>query len=375
MPRKLVVAIDARQWGISGIGRYVQELCTNLTGIFPEIELKLFGPPAVRDQLTGHETIPYGAKMYSLSEQLFGGMKFRSGTKADLYHFLHYNVPIAPPRPFVVTVHDLTHFRFAHGFCRWKVALARRVLRRSVNRAARVICISQSTRSDLLEMFPNVVDKVVVIPQGVSSIFHPCSSEEIARFKRESGLGEYLLYVGSDRPHKGYQAAVAAFTLIRETRGELELVCVGQFTKPDPVEGVRYLGYVSDEALRCLYGCAGCLVFSSQYEGFGLPAVAAMACGCPVVCGGGSSLDEVCGEAAVPTDVGDPELLAKSVDGLLSNHTKRRQYAVRGLARAGMYSWGKMARATLAVYAEVAGWQAFLEPTDDEIGEPDGRKR
>ncbi|MHC4294417.1 MAG: glycosyltransferase family 4 protein [Planctomycetota bacterium] len=358
MSSELRITLDARRWGVTGIGRYVQELCTHLTGLSAAVKLQLLGPPSLADKIIGARIIPYQTEMYSLREQLLGGLKLRGGEKADLYHIPHYNTPVAPPTPLVVTVHDLTHFRFADELPRWKVVLAKSMLRRSVNAAARVICVSESTRTDLAEMFPDVADKVVVIPQGVSSFFSPCEPEEIARFKRDSGLKRYLLYVGSGRVHKGYEEALSAFSILKSTIPDVELVCAGQFAVSAAADGVRHLGYVSDEELRRLYSGAECLLFTSLYEGFGLPPLEAMACGCPVVCGGGSSLDEVCGDAAVRADVRDPKSLAESVNAIICDQDRREEYIRRGLERAGKYSWREVAAATLAVYREVAGRRA-----------------
>lgn len=349
----LSVALDARRWGRTGLGRYQSELYRHLRVVAPELTITLAGAPPDAATRLGAGWVPFGAPLYSLREQLLGGRAMRRAS-ADLYHFPHYAVPMRPPRPYVVTVHDLIHFRYPVHFGRAKVAVARHVLRRAVSAAAAVICVSDSTRRDLLAVWPDVAARVHVTHDGVSDWFSPAPAEAVDALVGRHGLGRYVLSMGDREPHKRFDLVASAFERMRVLDPDLRLAIVGERGPSgvaDPPGAVR-LGYVDDEQLRTLYSGARCLLFPSEYEGFGLPPLEAMACGCPVVCGRGSSLDEVVGAAAVQV-APDAAAIADAARALLDDPTHRRAYVEAGFARVRAFSWEATARATLAIFAEV----------------------
>jgi alpha-1,3-rhamnosyl/mannosyltransferase len=316
----------------------------------------LVGGPAAAASALGARWLPFPAALYSAREQLLGGRAMRRAG-ADVCHFPHYAVPRWAPRPFVVTVHDLIHFRFPQDFGAAKVALARRVLARAVRGATTVICVSEWTRRDLVDLEPDAASKTVVIGEGVSERFHPTPASEVDALRARHGLGRYVLSTGDRAPHKRFAVTADAFRLLRERDPGLRLAIVGERgsrAAPDPDGSVR-LDYVSDEDLRALYSGAGCLLFPSAYEGFGLPPLEAMACGCPVVCSRGSSLDEVCGGGAVQVEGSDAREVADAASVLLNDGAARRDRIAKGLAHAARFSWADAARRTLEVLREAAG--------------------
>lgn len=349
------VALDARRWGRTGLGRYQAELYTHLRALAPSLRLTLLGaPPGVAEALAAR-WLPYEAALYSWREQALGGWIARRAG-ADLVHYPHYAVPRWAPRPYVVTIHDLIHFRFPGQFGARRVALARRVLVRAVGRAARVICVSDATRRDLLALVPGVADRIHVIHEGVSARFTPATVEEVDRVRLRYRLGTYLLSMGDRRPYKRHDVAIAAFRRLREAQPDLQLVVVGETTRAEVADppGSHRLGYVTDEELRALYSGAACLLFPSAWEGFGLPVLEAMACGCPVVCGHGSALDEVAGDAACRVDASSPVEVADAARALLDDHQFRQGMVARGLAWAARFRWDTAAQATLEVLAAAA---------------------
>ena len=300
--------------------------------------------------------LPFDAPLYSPTEQVFGGRALRAAA-ADLYHFPHYAVPFSAPSPFVVSVLDLIHFRFADLFGRVKVAVARRVLERAVTRAARVICISEATRRDLVELVPGVDDRTHVIHLGVSERFTPASPDTVDALKRKLGVRRYVLSAGDREPYKRYDVAAAAFDRIRAWDASLSFVVFGERgpSGVDDPPGTVRVDYVSDEDLVALYSGAECLLFPSAYEGFGLPPLEAMACGCPVVCGRGSSLDELFVGAATQVDAANASEVADAAWLLLSDRDARTSAVVRGHERAASFRWSDTARQTLDVFALALG--------------------
>ena len=346
----LRIAFDARLWGRTGIGRYLVELCRALIAAGEGVQIVLAGAPPLEGDWPHTSRMPFDAPIYSLKEQLFGAMALSKAMRnADLLHLPHYNVPLAVPRPYVLTVMDLIQFKFPDEFGRMKVAMARRVLRRAVNGAHVVVAPSESTRRGLSEFFPDCQHKLRVVPLGVSSFFRPAGAEGPAR---EEGLGRFLLSVAARKRYKNWETVRLAYQRLRPSYGDLKLVCVGE-GRIEPRDGEIHLGYVSDERLRSLYQAGVCLLFPSLYEGFGLPVLEAMACGCPVVCSRGSSLDEIAGPAST-CEATDAGAIASAVAELLEEPAANRRRRVEaGLVHAGRFRWRDTARRMLEIYRSV----------------------
>lgn len=268
--------------------------------------------------------------------------------RPEVVHFLHVLPPRAPAAS-VVTVQDLS-FELHPWLMRPRDRLFFRTLvPRAVRRAAAVLVGSEWTRRDVVENYDVPEAKVVVTPYGVDPLFSPDGP-------RPDGA-PYLLFVGSLEPRKDPLTALEALAL---ADAELRLVLVGpdrgladsvreRAARLDLAERVELRGHVSKEELAALYRGAACLVFPSRYEGFGLPALEAMASGTPVVASTAGALPEVVGEAGVLVPPGDAAALAAGVEQALR---ERERLAAAGLERARRFSWAETARLTRAVYEE-----------------------
>jgi glycosyltransferase involved in cell wall biosynthesis len=176
-----------------------------------------------------------------------------------------------------------------------------------------------------------------------------------------------VLYAGNVKPHKNLERLIDAFHLVRQ-RGldHLKLVLIGdEISKYSALRRavhqhqlhkyVRFLGYLPEETLAVMYRLAGVFVFPSLYEGFGLPPLEAMASGTPVVTSNMSSLPEVAGDAAVLVDPYDPQAIADGIYRVLTDERLRRDLVLKGIARAGQFSWEQSVRRIRAIYGEVSG--------------------
>jgi glycosyltransferase involved in cell wall biosynthesis len=165
-----------------------------------------------------------------------------------------------------------------------------------------------------------------------------------------------ILAVGSRSPHKNLAAVVQAVS--RLGGSALPLVAAGgantRVFNPAELNGNSFhaVGYVTDLELRALYEQAACFVYPSLYEGFGLPPLEAMTCGCPVVVSRAAALPEVCGDAALYCDPHDPENIAEQIRTVLHDSGRRAELRERGLARARCFTWGRAASALLGILAE-----------------------
>jgi len=297
--------------------------------------------------------------------------RFLRRLDADLYHTPYYLMPYRPGQPTILTVHDLIPLLLpdrstmrARLLFRWTMAMALRA-------ADSVIAVSETTRRDLLTRFHIPPCRVVTIPEAVDPTFFVRPPAEVSALRRKYGLPErYILYLGSNKPHKNLVRLVEAWALVtkRGTRdtehgSRTTLVIAGAWDPRYPesreraeslgLGNIRWLGPVPESDLPALYTGATVFVFPSLYEGFGLPVLEAMACGAPVICSNVSSLPEVAGDAAVTFTPTDPGAIADALDRVLNDAGLCADLRDRGLRRARLFSWDQSARRTLALYREV----------------------
>jgi glycosyltransferase involved in cell wall biosynthesis len=259
---------------------------------------------------------------------------------ADVVHY-PLTVPVPPvSRPTVATILDLQHLDLPELFPRGERLFRRFAYDRAARRADQVIVISEWVRERAIERLELDPERVHAIHLGV----------DLARFAPEPRVVRepFLLYPARPWPHKNHARLFEAFEAVRGARPELRLVLTGEGNDTARLPtGVEALGSVSRDELVSLYQRAAALVFPSLYEGFGLPPLEAMACGCPVAASSAASLPEVCGDAAVLFDPYEPTSIAAGVDEALAHAS---ELSTAGPARAATFTWDATARAHDRVY-------------------------
>jgi glycosyltransferase involved in cell wall biosynthesis len=365
------IGIDARALGWAGLGRYSRNLLKNITSNDNENEYVVFAPKsfyAEMSSLPRTRFVSVTASYYSLREQtVFLAAILQE--KIDLMHFLHFNAPIFYRRPFVVTIHDLTRFFFPaqknNGqFHQWAYE---EVFRSAVLHSAKIVTVSEHTRSDLIRYFPQVAEKTAVAYEGVDATIFNKEGDVSADKEKLARIGiatPYILFVGVWMTHKNLPRLLLAFRKVKAEgyagkfvitgEGLSHHVNVGQLVNELGLkDDVVLPGRVSDEMLPVLYRGAQMLVFPSLYEGFGLPPLEAMACGTPVVASRISSIPEILGEAAVYFDPYSVEDIAESINKILLEEGLKEKMVDLGLSQAKNFSWKKCAQETLGVYNTV----------------------
>ncbi|MDD5291455.1 MAG: glycosyltransferase family 1 protein [Patescibacteria group bacterium] len=375
------IGIDARFYGPigKGLGRYTKEVVDRVVVLDKENEYIVFLSKENFD-----EFIPNNPKVkkvladvhwYTLAEQIIMPYLIWQA-RLDLMHFPHFNVPILTPVKFVVTIHDLILTKFptirattlSPLFYKLKNRIYRIVIWLAVRRARAVIAVSQFTKDDIARQFKIKPGKVVVTYEGVSGLLNKKLSD--FSHDKETFLGynigsPFLLYVGNAYPHKNLEGLVKVFSVIHGKRPDLSLVLVGrqdyfykrveEFSRKywDKESPVIFPGFVPDENLKILYSQALAYVFPSFYEGFGLPPLEAMACGCPVISSNKSSLPEILGQAAIYFNPEDEGEMIKQIEKIIEDKNLRQELVKKGYEQVKKYSWEKCAKETLGVYEKV----------------------
>jgi alpha-1,3-rhamnosyl/mannosyltransferase len=363
------VALDARKLRDFGIGTYIGELLAAFAELGCPEELVVYLPPGPPDAVrlpdaAGIERRIERARPYSAAELWRLAWAVRRD-RAQLFHAPHYVCPPWLSCPAVVTIHDLIHLRFPeHRRHPLAPLYARVMLRLAVRRAAALITVSHATREELEVRLGAPRDRIHVIPNGVAPRFRP-AGDDAALAGRLEALGvrrPYWLFVGNPLPHKNLGGLLDAFAGLDREPGELVLAGI-----PPAARGaveralaarelqrrVRVLAPLPVDSLPSLYQGATGLVCPWLWEGFGLPALEAMACGTPVIAAARGALPEVLSGAGVLVDPTNVDALREAMYNLASNEILRAALGAAGVSRASEFSWRAAAEATVAVYREV----------------------
>lgn len=332
----IVVDADFLGRGRTGDETYVENLLRALVPLAGDLRLAAI----VRDASLapeGVEPLVLRARTQEL-RMTWAVPRLLARVRPRLAHFVHA-LPPRLPCPGVLTVQDVSFEREPRLMGVRDRLVFRRIVPRSVRRAARVLAISERTKRDLVELYGVPNEKIVVTPLGVDPAF----------FRGDSRRGTYLLFVGAIQERKDPLAAAAAASAVG-----LPLVVVGpekdsRLADQLRLAGADVRGHVPKDELARLYRGAAALVLPSRYEGFGLPVVEAMASGTPVVATPDEALREVAGDAAV---FAEPRDLPAAVRGALDD---RERLVAAGLERSRLFTWEETARRTLAVYRALLG--------------------
>jgi len=281
-----------------------------------------------------------------------------------LAHGLAFSLPVGVSCPTVVTVYDLAFFRLPQYFRPWNRLYLKLITRISTKRAATVIAISHNTRQELIDILGVPPEKIVVVPPGRDPQFHPIKDwHKLEDFRRRRGLPDNMIfYLGTLEPRKNLVVLLQAYAKLRARDSSVPHLVLGGakgWYYQDIFSTIKRLGlekdvllpgYIPGDELIWWYNAAGCFVYPSLYEGFGLPVLEAMACGTPVVTSNTASLPEVVGDAGLTVSPSDAGQLAEAMFTALRNPAWKEAAQQRGIRQASRFSWPKAAKQTTQVY-------------------------
>lgn len=292
--------------------------------------------------------------------------------KADIFFApSSYIIPTLLPKSIktILTVHDLVAFLYPDSHNKKATIIEKLLLKRALKKAAHVCAVSENTRQDILTRFNYNDKKIDVVYCAASEEFQKIPKENLRKFITQTNLPpNFFLAVGTLEPRKNYKNLIRAFKEVSDRlpagrhgfpdyyllvvgqkgwnyESIYELIKAGYLNKK-----VHFLGYLSNKSLLNLYNLAKALVFPSFYEGFGIPPLEAMKCGCPVIASHTSSIPEVVGDSALLVNPESPAQIADAMIKLIKDPELAGQLSEKGLKQAEKFSWEKSARKLLKIF-------------------------
>jgi glycosyltransferase involved in cell wall biosynthesis len=321
--------IDVRMAFSSGIGTYIREVVPLLKGFRVILLVDKVG----RSWCKELEQIAFDAPIYSIKEQLLYPLKIPS---CDLFWSPHYNIPLLPIRAKkrVATIHDACHLIFGS---KTEKIYAKWVMGKALKKSNEVITVSQFSKREIERLVGK--GNLHPIPIGVN-LQRFVRVKESERVRKKYQLPKrYVLFVGNQKPHKNIDGLERAFTKAHVPG--LELVVAGKGTR---------MGQVEDQDLPALYSMAEAFVFPSFYEGFGLPPLEAMSCGCPTAVSNAASIPEVCGDASLYFNPSSDEEMAEAIVRAVENP---EPLIKKGFERVKQFDWEICAKTHIELFEKV----------------------
>lgn len=273
----------------------------------------------------------------------------------DLFYSPYYKTPLLAPCPTISTIFDVMYLTF--DLYRSSMPCHKRLYflsmgRLFAHRSHLILTCSDYSKQEIIKIFGVDQDKIRVINLGISNNFtNTTSADDESILKRLGIVGDYLLYMGNQKPHKNINGLVSAFDHVKQSKPNLCLVIAGSpgtLLPPNALQNpdstITITGAITQHEQAALYRRAQCLIMPSFYEGFGYPPLEAMACGTPVVASNRTSLPEVVGAAALLCDPSQPVTIANAVLSILNDSALKKQLIAKGLERARLFNSTRMAQ-------------------------------
>jgi alpha-1,3-rhamnosyl/mannosyltransferase len=367
------IVLDARYLGpkTSGIGRYIRAVARRLVHLDPELSLRLWVPPESPLDAQGEShvelrkisAIPNGLPTLLLSRW------FDDWSNVDLFHAPANVLGFGIPVPAVVTLHDvmwLDHLSWCQPVP-WlrpiSFAFFQTAIRNAIARARRILTVSKASRDAIIRLVPGARDRIVVAHNACEPAFCPPTSRDAARSKAASVLGfddDYALMVGQNVPSKGHDIGLRAFAAHAPRPFRLVVIqrlqpgkgLSAMATQLGVSDRVTFAPELAFDSLLAVLRSARVLLQPSRAEGFGLPALEAMAAGCPVLASDIAPLVEVLGSAGKTVPMGDARAMGEALATILEDRSIGEDMRDRGLERAKDFSWDTTAKLTYETYRD-----------------------
>lgn len=372
---KLILAVDALSPQQTGIGRYTWELAQRLPGITDVDGVRYYrnerwiNDPAALLRPPPHSTATATRRKPRLRIKRPAWLTrwvLERACRGQLFHGPNFFLP-AYAETGVITIHDLSVFKFPETHPVERIRAFERDFDRSLKQSSHLITVSKAIRDEVIEFLGWAPERVSAVPNGVSGTFRPMSTEETSDCLKHHGLSHagYTLCVSTMEPRKGIDRLLSAYRalppglrtrfplVLAGSRGWLSEALHDEMERCSREGWLHYLGYVPETELPQLFAGARLFAYPSLYEGFGLPVAEAMASAVPVVTSNTSSLPEVAGGAAILVDPEDVDGLAAAIARGLDDDAWRHEAVEKGLSVSSGFSWERCVEQTVAVYQRI----------------------
>jgi glycosyltransferase involved in cell wall biosynthesis len=360
------IVIDARMINHSGIGTYMKNL---INALLEDYHLILLGdPPEIKKHIKSGviEIIKFHSPIYSVSEQFIFPFKIPA---CDLFLSPHYNIPLLPikAKKRIVIINDANHLAFYSQLSLKQKIYTKIMMYGSVKISDTIIAISEFSKAEILKYLSVDKDKIKVVHFGINPEMINLELQKAIPFSLNMPE-KFLLFVGNVKPHKNLINLLRAFEIFLYSRKDYKLVIVGKkegFITGDKevfklVEGNRLLdehiiftGYIENSELYNYYRKASVFIFPSLYEGFGIPPLEAMICGCPVIASDLTAIPEICGDAVLYIRALDPSDIAEKINILINDKNLRDDLIKRGNLQISKFPLTKFSHNLKEVIKEV----------------------
>lgn len=364
------IGIDARLWSQTGVGRYIRNLIAELINLdkkneyvvyLRKEEYSAFVTPSERWKKRLLD-VPW----HTFAEQIKVPLKLKSDN-LDVFHFPYFNVPIFYNRPFLLTIHDLIVDHFDTGrastkalwFYKLKRAGYKLATRLAIKKAAKISVISETTRDEVIDHYHIDRKEIEVTYDGLDSNF-----QRVADLHKATNYYNfpYIIYVGNAYPHKNLERLI--YTMKKISKSKIKLVLAGTddyfyprlkmlVEKESLFKNIIFFGQADDKQLVNLYTYAKCLVFPSLMEGFGLPNMEAVYCGCLPIVSDIPVFHEVWGDDLSYFNPYDIDDMAKKILEAVKLNNDCIKRVRKAKLRIEKFSWSKTANQTMKIYEEI----------------------
>lgn len=354
-----------------GVARFTKNLLKWFVRIEPEneyivylsepVELEGLDAENLSLQVIGSDKIPLAWRHLRLPVRM-------KRDKVDIHFSPSYFVPLIKVCPYVVVVHDISFKAHPEWFAKDLRMKFDDLFWPRVREAEKIITVSEYSKAEIIRLLGANPAKISVIHEAADEIFKPVEDgSRLESVQKKYGISKpFILTAGSIHTRRNLERLIEAVALASRKLGFTPWLLIlgtpAPFSPPVDIWGtarrlgihqhIRHEEYVPEEDLLLLYNASSLFAYPSLYEGFGLPVIEAMACGCPVACSNATSLPEVAGDAAIYFDPLNVETMAEAIFKILGDDTLRESLREKGLKRAGNFSWQRAARETLKVFHE-----------------------
>ncbi|NDJ76338.1 MAG: glycosyltransferase family 4 protein [Chloroflexi bacterium] len=362
--------IDARltYYRPGGITRYIRHLLQELAALDAETDYRVVHNWRAREDITPGPNFQRANTLTPCHHRLEGWTLPVEllPQRLDVLHSTDMIPPRWGPWRCVITIYDLHFLHYSAFMTADSLRYYKGQIAHAVSAADHILVISESTGADLVDLLDVPASKITVHAMGVGEKFHPLTDDVVQAVRTRLGLpAEYILFVSTFEPRKNIPGLLAAYNLLRHEWPEVPpLVLAGRrgwlydeifatVTELDLQSRIIWLENPGDDALPAIYNGASVFVLPSHYEGFGLTAAEAMACGTPVVVANRSSLPEVVGKAGLLVDPDDPADIAAALQRLLTDSDLHTRLRAAGRTQVAQFTWRRTAQIALDVYRAV----------------------